>query len=411
MTPSSTTEPFEGYLPGSTEYRRVLIALFAAGVATFVLIWSTQALLPAFVDAFAITPAQSAMSLSVTTAGLAVALLVAGPLSEAIGRTRMIHLSLWTSALIAVACAFAPSWHVLVVLRLLQGITLAGLPAVATAYLREELHPSVQARAAGLYIGGNAIGGMAGRLVTAPMDDLGGWRWAMGAAAVLALAGAVAVAFTLPRSRNFVPRPTTAPDLLAQTRRALADPALLALYGIGACGMGVLSATFNSLGFRLTSAPFHLTEGGFSLIYLLYAFGATSSAMTGRAADRFGQRAVAPVGCLLGLVGIALTLTSSLPTIIVGIALLTVGFFSLHGLASGWVVARSHALGASTGQAASLYLFTYYVGAAVFGNLGSAAWAQAGWAGPATLVVVLLLIAAGLTMALRHTRPLVLPAH
>ncbi|UUZ60196.1 hypothetical protein [Nocardioides sp. B-3] len=36
-----------GHLPGSTGYRRVVIALFAAGLATFELLYSTRAILPA----------------------------------------------------------------------------------------------------------------------------------------------------------------------------------------------------------------------------------------------------------------------------------------------------------------------------------------------------------------------------
>ena len=65
------------------------------------------------------------------------------------------------------------------------GRRLAGLPAAATAYLREELHPDTYARAAGLYIGGTALGGMAGRLLTGAVAGAAGWRWALAAVALL----------------------------------------------------------------------------------------------------------------------------------------------------------------------------------------------------------------------------------
>ncbi|SNY68987.1 MFS transporter, YNFM family, putative membrane transport protein [Paractinoplanes atraurantiacus] len=122
-------------------------------------------------------------------------------------RTRLIHLSLALSALVGLACAVAPTWHVLLGLRLVQGITLAGLPAVATAYLREELHADTHARAAGLYIGGTALGGMAGRLVTGWVAEAYTWRWALAAVALVGVARAVVVAVLLPKSRHFVPRP------------------------------------------------------------------------------------------------------------------------------------------------------------------------------------------------------------
>ena len=88
--------------------------------------------------------------------------------------------------------------EVLLGLRLLQGVTLAGLPAVATAYLREELHPGTHARAAGVYIGGTAIGGMTGRLVTGPIAEVADWRWALAAIAAVGVVCAVAVRVLLP---------------------------------------------------------------------------------------------------------------------------------------------------------------------------------------------------------------------
>ena len=183
----------EGHRAGEPGYRRIAVALFAAGIATFALLYSTQALLPELARAFSLSAAQSTLSLSSATAGLGAALLVTGPVSEVLGRTRLIHLSLMASGLVALACAVAPSWDVLLGLRLVQGISLAGLPAVATAYLREETHPGTYARAAGLYIGSTALGGLTGRLVTSAVAGAAGWRWALAAIAALGLACAAIV--------------------------------------------------------------------------------------------------------------------------------------------------------------------------------------------------------------------------
>ncbi|GAA0449159.1 MFS transporter [Paractinoplanes deccanensis] len=359
---------------GTPGYRRICLALFAAGVATFALLYSTQALLPDLATAFGLTPAQSAWSLSLATIGLGVALLITGPLSERLGRTRLIHLSLALSAAVGLACALAPGWHVLLGLRLLQGVTLAGLPAVATAYLREELHPDTHARAAGLYIGGTALGGMAGRLITGWVAEAYGWRWAMAVVALVGVACAIVVALLLPASRNFVPRPRA-----ATTRRALTDPALLSLYAIGACSMGAFVSVYNAMGFRLTSAPFLLGAGAAGAVFLVYPVGTLSSAVSGRLADRYGRRAVMPFGCVLTAAGLLLTLPDSLPVMVVGLAVMTAGFFCVHGVASGWVPVRAHAGGVPAGQAASLYLFAYYAGSSVFGSLAGTAWSLGSW--------------------------------
>jgi len=399
--PAASGSPV-GYSLGEPGYRRIIVALFAAGVATFALIYSTQALLPEFPRAFGISAAQSTLSVSLTTVGLGIALLLAGPLSEVAGRTRLIHVSLAASATVGVACALAPTWEVLLGLRFLQGVTLAGLPAVATAYLREELHPGTHARAAGVYIGGTAIGGMTGRLITGPIADVASWRWALAAVAVLGLGCAVAVRLLLPGSRNFAPVPADLRGLLSMTRRALRDRALLALYAVGGCSIGAFVAVFNALGFRLTSAPFHLGLGAAGLVFLVYPLGTVGSMVAGRLADRFSRRAVVPIGSLIALAGILLTLAGSLPVIVLGMAILTTGFFAVHGVASGWVPTRAHAGGVAAGQAASLYLFAYYLGSSVFGSLTGQAWSLAAWPGVVLLAGGLIVVTGLLSLWLRR---------
>jgi MFS transporter, YNFM family, putative membrane transport protein len=393
----------DGYRVGEPGYRRITAALFAAGVATFALIYSTQALLPEFPRAFSVSAAQSTLSVSLTTIGLGGSLLVAGPVSEVVGRTRLIHLSLAASAVVAVACAVAPTWEVLLGLRLLQGVTLAGLPAVATAYLREELHPGTHARAAGVYIGGTAIGGMTGRLVTGPIADLAGWRWALAAIAVVGLGCVVVVRLLLPASRHFVAVPASVGRLAAMTRRALGDPALLALYATGACSVGAFVAVFNALGFRLTSAPFDLGLGAAGLVFLVYPIGTLGSMVAGRLADRFSRRGVVPVGCLVFVAGVLLTLPASLPVVVLGLAVMTAGFFAVHGVASGWVATRAHAGGVAAGQAASLYLFAYYLGSSVFGSLTGRAWTVGAWPAVVLLASTLVVITGLLALWLRRT--------
>ncbi|HEY0643261.1 MAG TPA: hypothetical protein VGD39_07570, partial [Nocardioides sp.] len=115
-TPGVDAGP-EPYRAGTAGYRRVMVAMFAAGMATFVLLYDIQALLPELVRAYDVSPARATLTLSLTTASLALALLVAGPLSEVVGRTRMVHVALGSSAAVAVAGALAPSWDARVGLR------------------------------------------------------------------------------------------------------------------------------------------------------------------------------------------------------------------------------------------------------------------------------------------------------
>ncbi len=393
----------DGYRLGDPEYRRVSVALFGAGLATFALLYSTQPLLPELSRAFSVSAGQSALSVSLSTVGLGLALLVAGPVSEVVGRTRLIHLSLFSSAVVALLCAVAPGWSTLLVLRTMLGVTLAGLPAVAVAYLREEVHEDSSAKATGLYIGGTALGGMVGRLLAGGLADLGGWRLALGGIGLLALACALLTRWLLPASRHFVAAPARPRQLLATTRRLLRDPVLLALSGIGATLMGAFVAVYNAMGFRLAAEPYALSLGMAGLVFCVYPLGSLSSAYAGRLADRYGQRPVVPVACAVTAAGVLVTLARPLPVVVLGLAVLTAGFFAAHGVASGWVAARAHLGAGGTGQAASLYLFAYYLGSSVFGGLSGSAWSAGGWTPVVLLALLLVLLALALSLLLRRT--------
>jgi YNFM family putative membrane transporter len=401
-----TGSRMSGHRVGDPEFRRVSVALFAAGLATFALLYTPQPLLPELAAAFGVSAGQSTLSVSVCTLGLGAALLVVGPVSELVGRTPLMHASLLASSVVGLACAFAPGWTALLVLRAVQGVTLAGLPAVAMAYLREEVAEESHARATGLYVGGTALGGMVGRLVSGGLADLGGWRAATAGVGALGLACALTVAWLLPSSRRFEPAHPSLRSLARTTRGVLSDPALLALYGLAAVLMGGFVAVYNGTAFRLAAPPYALGVGLAGLVFCVYPLGSVGSAYAGRLADRHGRRAVVPAACLLTLAGLLLTLAAPLPLVVLGLGVMTAGFFAAHGVASGWVAARASLGAGGTAQAASLYLFAYYLGSSVFGGLAGSAWTAGRWPAVVALAGGLFTVALALTLLLRRTRSL-----
>jgi MFS transporter, YNFM family, putative membrane transport protein len=395
--------------PGEAGYRRLILALFAAGVATFAALYSTQPLLGLLATHFALPASRAAWSVSITTLLLGIGMLAAGPLSDRWGRTGLIKGSLVLTALLGLACAIAPSWPVLLVLRGAQGLALAGAPAVALVYLREEVHASVHPRATGLYIAGTAIGGMTGRLVVGGVADLAGWRWALAASAALSgLCALVAVA-ALPASRHGL-RSGAAGGIMSVSGsgtavpggwchavsaagRVVRDRQLLCLYVIGCTSMGAFVAVYNVLGLRLTTAPYHLSVFAASLVFCVYPLGSASSAVAGRLAERLGRPVVVLAGGLFAIAGVAVSLAMPLPVMIIGIAMITVGFFAAHGIASGWAASAGQRRQAAS-QASSFYLLAYYLGSSVFGALGTNLWESGRWPAVALMAGALLLIAA-----------------
>lgn len=421
-SPSSPATPqtlhWQGYTRGSKRLRDIRVALFLAGIATFALLYSTQAILPELASSFSISTVSSTYSVSVSTIGLGIGLLVAGQLSEVLGRTKLIHISLFAAAVCGILCAFAPTWHVLLVGRGIEGLALAGLPAVAAVYLKEEVHASLAAGATGLYIAGTALGGMLGRLVGAGLAELGGnwhvlsdgpldpWQLSLLGNAVMGLGCAIACLTLLPRSRGFVPAPPSVTYLSKQFVKVFTDPALLALYGIAALMMGSFVGVYNTLGFRLEAAPFMLSVGLAGLVFLVYPVGSVSSVVAGRIADKTGQRAVVPIAALVTIGGVALTLIGSIPVIIIGTAVMTAGFFATHGLASGWVAARAGAGVGGAAQAASIYMVSYYIGSSVGGSVAGAVFSHFDWPGVATMSMGLVAIAFVISLGLRSTKKL-----
>jgi YNFM family putative membrane transporter len=397
--------PCEGHRAGDPGFRRASVGIFLAGVAVFALLYVPQVLLPELTRTFGISPTASTLAVSVATAGLAVGLLVLGPVSDRCGRTALLHAGLASAVVLGALLAAAPSWPLFLALRAVQGFALAGLPAVGAAYLREELHASVSARAIGLFVSGNAIGGLTGRLLGGVLVDLGGWRAATTAIALLGFACAIAVRLLLPASRCFSPVPRRG-SLLRRLAAAVTDPVLLGLYGCGALLMGAFVAIYNAATFRLESPPYALAPGLAGLVFLAYLLGSVSSAIGGELAGRLGRRLVVPVAVAVMAGGVALSLAEPLPLFVAGLCLLTVGFFAAHGVASGWVAIRAALGGRPVGQVASLYSFWYYVGASVGGTLAGRAWDGGGWQAVVLLAGGLTLAALVLTLVLGRSRSL-----
>ncbi|MGZ4135381.1 MAG: MFS transporter [Tumebacillaceae bacterium] len=388
---------------GTPAFRKTTRALFAGGFVTFAILYSTQPLMPEFTREFGISPTLSSLSLSVSTIAMAAFMIIVGSLSEAWGRKPVMSISLLLSSLLAILTAFAPNFHMLLLFRVLLGIVLAGLPAIAMAYLSEEIQPTSLGLAMGLYISGNSIGGMGGRIITGMVTDFFSWRTALATIGVISLVSALLFWLTLPPSKNFQPRPLQFRKMTGSLVSHLQDPGLLCLYGIGFLLMGSFVSLYNYIGFQLIAPPYHLSQTLVGWIFVVYIVGTFSSTWMGRLADQYGRRKVLWIGIAIMLSGGLLTLTTLLWLKIFGIAVFTFGFFGAHSIASSWVGRRAvH----DRAQASSLYLFFYYVGSSIGGTAGGSFWSHFGWGGVISMIAAFLLLAFVLSVRLSFLAPI-----
>ena len=377
------------------DFRKVTLALFAAGFSTYALLYCVQPLLPVFSRKLGLSPTEASLSLSLTTGTLAVAMLIAGRISDVRGRKPIMAVSLFAVGVLTVACSFAPNWTTLLVLRTLTGVALAGVPAVAMAYLAEEVHPSDLGAAVGLYIAGNAYGGMAGRVLTGVLIDVtNSWRLSLGIIGLLGLLAAAVFAALLPPSRRFEAETVLSLNHLGRAFAIhLADAGLSRLFLIGFLLMGTFVTAYNYLSYRLVEPPFDLSQAAAGSIFLVYIIGGPASAWFGRLGSRCGRGRMMMAAMGTMFLSLLLTTTANLMVSVMAIAIFTSGFFGAHAIASGWV---SHRAETARAAAASLYLFAYYVGSSVFGSLGGLFWSRFRWPG-ITGVVALLTLASLLT--------------
>jgi YNFM family putative membrane transporter len=255
----------------------------------------------------------------------------------------------------------------------------------------------------GLYIGGSGLGGMAGRFVTGYLTDVASWRVALGVIGCFGICAALIFWQTLPPSRHFQARPLALRQLKTSFLDHLRDPGLPWLFIVGFLLMGSFVTTYNYIGYRLVAAPYSLSQTQVGAIFAVYLLGTGSSAWMGNLAGRLGRRKVFWATTAIMLAGVLLTLMHPLSIIITGIAILTVGFFGAHSIASSWVGLRARH---SKAQASALYLFFYYVGSSALGSSGGLFWAASGWRGVVEFTGSLLVLALLISLRLSQLQPL-----
>ncbi|OZD07050.1 MFS transporter [Rhodococcus sp. 06-235-1A] len=389
----TTTQPevlgWEGHPKGSREYRRLVLALLFAGVATFAQLYSVQGILPLIAANLDITPSQSSLAVGLATVGVAVSVIPWSVAADRVGRVRAMTASILVATTLGLLVPLSPSLEVLLVVRFFEGAALGGLPAIAIAYLSEEVHRSHTALAAATYVSGTTLGGLLGRIVAGPVAEYTNWRIGTLTVSVIAALAAALFVWLAPKPRMTLAH-SEIRDLPGRLWVNLREPGMLALYGQGFLLMGGFVAIYNFLGFRLEAVPFGLPQSLISLIFVAYLSGTVSSRVAGKLATKHGRSVVLAGSTATMVVGVAMTMASNLAVILVGLVILTMGFFAAHAIASGWTGQRAvH----GRAQATSLYNLFYYGGSSIVGWLGGVVFQSLGWNALALFVIALAVVA------------------
>jgi predicted MFS family arabinose efflux permease len=380
---------------------RALVRELVIGLTAFLTVvdlFATQAILPSLVRHYQVSPAAMGVAVNASTMGMAASGLLVALLSRRIDRRLGILVSLALLAIPTALLAVAPGLGTFTLLRIAQGIFMASAFTLTLAYLGEEYSAADAAGAFAAYITGNVASNLIGRLISAALADHLGLAANFYIFALLNLAGAVLVYFTVHRAPPMQAMGPPAPSPLATWSLHLRNGPLRAGFGIGFCILFAFIGTFTYVNFVLVRAPLSLSPMQLGFVYLVFLPSIFTTPLAGAAVQRYGTRATLWCGLATAVAGLPLLVAPYLPAALAGMVLVGVGTFFAQATATSFV---SRAATIDRGAASGLYLASYFLG----GLVGSAVLGQVfdrlGWAACVTGVGLSLLAAAVLARSLR----------
>ncbi|SFN39988.1 MFS transporter, YNFM family, putative membrane transport protein [Chryseobacterium oleae] len=378
---------------GSQRFRYIKLCIFFSGLSVFAQLYLFQPMLPTVSDYFKTTAGDSSLLVSSSTIGMAIGLLFFAFKADSYSRKKMMTFSLVSSALLTIISAWMPSLSLLIATGVLKGFVVSGVSAVALAYLTEEVHISVVALAISMYLSGNTIGGMSGRILATILAGEFGWRNAVLIIGIESLILGLVFWKLFPDSKFFNPQKTDYSLKVKQMRRFLTDSYMLRLYCIAALLMGTFVSVYNYLTFRLEDQPFSLSHFVIAFIFLMYIFGVFGTMITSRLSKRFSRNLILKGSVLFMFSGTLLLLSENIYVVIFGLGLFTLAFFAAHTMAS-----QMTALHAKHGKssATSIYWLFYYFGSSILGSGTGYILHAYSW----TVFIMVLLFSVGISFVL-----------
>ncbi|MCU7494125.1 MAG: MFS transporter [Ignavibacteria bacterium] len=360
----------------SKEFNKIARGIFLSGLSCFMQLYLFQPILPSIGREFSINPAESSLTVSFSTIGIAAGLFAGALFADRLSRKHLIGLALVCSSVLTVLSSFVTLFPVLICINMLKGFFLSGSASVAMTYIAEEIHPSALGKATSLYITGNAIGGMSGRIIATLITGWLSWRWAAGIIGILCFIFGLLFTMEVPSSKHFKPYRTDAIKNLKAMGTHLRNPLLLSMYILAGLNLGSFVSIYNYLAFRMQSAPFFLPHEILAALYLMYLAGSAGSITAGALTDKFSSQKVMPAIVAFLLLGLLLMLAQNLILVMLGLGIFTASFFGTHTTASKIVAQHSFT---ARPVSISLFFLFYYAGSSLLGTSSGVIMHQFGW--------------------------------
>ncbi|WP_257349631.1 MFS transporter [Pseudalkalibacillus decolorationis] len=377
------------YTPSHSEFWRVSIAFMFASLLIFSTLYAFQPLLPVFVKEFHVSVTASSLLVSSSVVTMIIGLFVLGFLADRYGRLTIMRVSLVLTVLPLMVIPLMNSFEWIIVLRLIQGFFIAGIPAAAMGYLGEEIEAKHLGVAMTLYISSNALGGMGGRVVSGYLTDLWSWQTTFFALSGFGVLATLLFIVLLPKERFFRKESQSIRTDLRGMFVHFKSKTMLSLFLMGLLLQVVFTAIWTYLPFYLHEDPFNWPLKWISFTYFAYGLGVIGPPLAGKISNQFGLPVVMLGGLMILAIGTWLTVLPLIPFVLLGLAMICSGFFVAHSMAAALVskAATHHRSGAS-----SFYLINYYVGVAIGSTAVGKLWDHYSWIGVISTSFIFLLV-------------------
>lgn len=335
---------------------------------------------------FGVSLATGSLAVSASTIGMATGLFLFAFKADTFKRERLMSLSLILSALLTITSAFMSHFVLLLLLNFLKGIALSGVSAVALAYLSDEIEPGKIGLAISLYLSGNTIGGMTGRVAGSLLAGWGGWQQAVWVIGITSLLLGFLFYWKIPASSQVSQNSISIKEKLQQMKDLLSKRLFIGMYLIAALAMGVFVSVYNYISIQLESPRYGLPHQMIAMIFVMYLTGVAGSIIVGKLSDKHRPERLLRYSLILLGAGLSMLLIPRLWALIAGLGILTFAFFSTHTIASRIVSVNASR---SKSSATSIYWLSYYAGSSIIGSLTGIILTRFGWD---TFVEILLML-------------------
>ncbi|MBF0507126.1 MAG: MFS transporter [Nitrospirae bacterium] len=356
--------------------KRAIATLCFGTVAIISDIYVAQPILPLLSTSFGVSHTVASLAVSLNILALSLALLVYGPVSDYAGRKPVMVTTGFLLVIPTLSIAFTHNFTIFLVLRTVQGLFVAGIAAIAMAYINEEFPSAIMGRMMGLYVSSMVAAGFLGRVLSGVLAGTFSWRITFIVFGILNLLGSWIMFYFLPASRHFK-RSSGLLNAYGEMLKHFRNRRLAGAFIIAFTLFFTFTGAFTYITFYLSAPPFNLSTVSLGLIFTVYITGVLSP-VAGSLSGRFGRRAVMGSGLMIAALGISLTMARSLAVIIAGLLFLCAGLFSTQPAAGSFVGDNAKT---SKGSATSLYLFSYYIGGSAGAFLPGFLWNAYGWPG------------------------------